>query len=75
MENITNEQKAPLDHFYYQVEYYNVDDLKTVVMLISNEDLEDFHRGKLDFLVGLVNDGERFSINGAMIYTILQVYC
>lgn len=59
---------------YYQVTYYIRDQYETQIVFINDDDLNDFHRGKLDFLIGLVDDGERFSINGAMIYTIKQVY-
>lgn len=69
-----DESHPLMGQLYYDVVYYYVDELKTETMLIGSADLEDFYRGKLDFLIGIADDGQHFSVNGAMIYTIKQVF-
>lgn len=58
----------------FNVTYYIENDWTTTKMLISLDDLKAFHESKLDFLPGMVDDGELFSINGAMVYTIKETY-
>lgn len=74
MEKNINDQQPFEGQLYYKVTYYNENEYQKDIMLITSNDLNDFYRGKLDFLIGIADDGEHFSINGAMIYTIKQIY-